>query len=56
MNGLSVVDVTDSENPDVIGFLETRRVRSIWRDVKVFKDYAFIVAETPGHGMQVCTL
>jgi choice-of-anchor B domain-containing protein len=56
MNGVSVVDVTDSINPVVKGFLPTRHLRSIWRDIKVFKDYAFIVSETPKHGMQVLDL
>jgi len=50
------VDVTNSENPSVLGYLPTYTVGSSWRDIKVFKDHAFIVSEATNHGMQVFDL
>jgi choice-of-anchor B domain-containing protein len=55
-NGTSFVEVTDPINPLVIGFLATASTNSLWRDVKVFNDYAFVVSEAGGHGMQVFDL
>jgi choice-of-anchor B domain-containing protein len=55
-NGTSFVEVTDPVNPLVIGFLATASTNSLWRDVKVFNDYAFVVSEAGGHGMQVFDL
>jgi choice-of-anchor B domain-containing protein len=56
-NGVSFVDISAPENPIVIGRLPTRTNASTWRDVKVFQDHAFIVADAAGsHGMQVFDL
>jgi choice-of-anchor B domain-containing protein len=55
-NGTSFVEVTDPVNPLVIGSLATATTNSLWRDVKVFNDYAFVVSEAGGHGMQVFDL
>ncbi len=55
-NGTSFVEVTDPVNPLIIGFLATATTNSLWRDVKVFNDYAFVVSEAGGHGMQVFDL
>ena len=55
-NGTAFVDITDAENPIYVGKLETATSSSPWRDVKVYGDYAFIVAEASGHGMQVFDL
>jgi choice-of-anchor B domain-containing protein len=55
-DGTSFVDVTDGENPIVLGFLPTQTTSTIWRDVKVYKDHAFIVSEAPNHGMQIFDL
>lgn len=55
--GMVVVDVSDAKRPDVIGILPTRTEGSfIWRDIKVYKDHAFVVSEDPGHGVQVLDL
>ncbi len=59
MDGTSFVDVTDPVNPVVVGNLpKTEAVPgSIWRDMKVFGNHVFIVADgAPGHGMQVFDL
>ena len=55
-NGLSIVDVTDPVNPDYLANVPTTSVQSLWRDVKVFDNHAFIVSEAPAHGMQVVDL
>lgn len=54
--GLSFVDITDPVNPIYLGELPTQTVPSLWRDVKVYEDYAFIVSEAGEHGMQVIDL
>jgi len=55
--GTAFVDVTDSESPVFLGHLATNTVESPWRDIKVYSDYAFIVADAAGaHGMQVFDL
>ncbi len=55
-NGTSFVEVTDPLNPEVLGFLPTATGNSLWRDIKVFQNHAFIVSEADGHGMQVFNL
>ncbi len=55
-NGTAFVDVTDPENPVYVGKLPTHTSSSLWRDVKVYNDHAFIVSEASGHGVQVFDL
>lgn len=55
-DGTSFVDISDPLNPVNLGFLPTHTLNSIWRDIKVYGDYAFIVSEASGHGMQVFDL
>ncbi|TAI47459.1 choice-of-anchor B family protein [Flagellimonas allohymeniacidonis] len=55
-NGTAFVDITDTENPIYLGKLLTATNASPWRDVKVYGDFAFIVAEATNHGMQVFDL
>lgn len=58
-DGVSFVDVTDPLNPVVVGFLprSTGSFVATWRDVKVYADHAFIVADNVGNqGMQVFDL
>ncbi len=52
------VDVSDPTNPVVLGVLPSHTgMDSWWRDVKVYKDHAFIVADNVGaHGVQVFDL
>ena len=58
-DGTGFVDVTNAGNPIYIGNLdktEGSRV-SVWRDIKVYADHAFIVSDGAGaHGMQVLDL
>ena len=58
-NGTSFVDVTDPSNPRYLGDLPlTEGARpNLWRDIKVYRDHAFIVADGAGeHGVQVFDL
>jgi choice-of-anchor B domain-containing protein len=58
-DGTSFVDVTDPENPVLVGQLPKTEGApgSTWRDIKVYKDHAFIVADgAEDHGMQVFDL
>ncbi|MBD3647984.1 MAG: choice-of-anchor B family protein, partial [Pseudomonadales bacterium] len=55
--GVAVVDVTQPRVPVVVGRLPTQTVSSTWRDIKVYRDHAYIVADRAGgHGMQVFDL
>lgn len=55
-DGTGFVDISDPENPLYLGKLPTRTSSSTWRDIKVFDNYAFVVSEASGHGMQVFDL
>ncbi len=59
-NGTSFVDVTDPDNPVVLGFLPSHNNGDdSWRDLKVYGDYVFIVGDGSGnstHGLQVFDL
>ena len=53
------LDVTDPVKPIYIGFLNSAitNITKVWRDVKVYNNHAFIVADNVGiHGMQVFDL
>jgi choice-of-anchor B domain-containing protein len=59
VDGTSFVDITDPLNPLYIGDLPRTEGSpgSSWRDIKVYKDHAFIVADGAGeHGVQVFDL
>ena len=58
-DGTSFVDVSDPSNPRYLGDLPlTEGARSnVWRDIKVYKDHAFVVSDGAGqHGMQIFDL
>eukprot|EP00443_Scrippsiella_acuminata_P069123 CAMPEP_0115432568 /NCGR_PEP_ID=MMETSP0271-20121206/32175_1 /TAXON_ID=71861 /ORGANISM="Scrippsiella trochoidea, Strain CCMP3099" /LENGTH=751 /DNA_ID=CAMNT_0002857927 /DNA_START=31 /DNA_END=2286 /DNA_ORIENTATION=- len=54
--GSAFVDVTDPEHPEVVGLMSSHHQATIWHDIKVYKDHAFVVSEASGHGMQVFDL
>ena len=59
VDGTSFVDVTDPSNPVYLGDLPKTEGSpgSAWRDIKVYDNHAFIVADNAGaHGMQVFDL
>ncbi len=59
-DGTSFVDITDPANPVLIGDLPKpwgTPPSQLWRDIKTYRDHAFIVADGAGdHGMQVFDL
>ncbi|MEM8498444.1 MAG: choice-of-anchor B family protein [Pseudomonadota bacterium] len=59
-NGTSFVDISDPVEPRLLGFLPSHDNGSDdWRDIKVYQDHAFIVADGQGnstHGLQVFDL
>lgn len=56
-NGTAFVDIADPEEPVYLGKLPTSTGTSIWRDVRTYGHYAYIVADQDGaHGMQVFDL
>lgn len=58
-NGTAFVDITIPEDPLYLGLLPSHAATSLlaaWRDVKVYQNHAYIVAEEPFHGMQVFDL
>jgi choice-of-anchor B domain-containing protein len=59
VDGTSFVDISDPANPVFVGDLPKTATSpgSTWRDIKVYEDHAFIVADGAGtHGMQVFDL
>jgi len=56
-NSTAFVDITNPVEPIFLGRIETSAGTNVWRDIKVYNDYAFIVADGVGnHGMQVFDL
>ena len=58
-NGTAFIDVTNAENPRYLGDLPMTEGANAaaWRDIKVFNNHAFIVADGSGqHGMQIFDL
>ncbi len=50
------VDVTDPSKPIHLADVKTRTTKSTWRDIKIYKNYAYIVSEAWNHGMQIFNL
>ncbi len=56
-NGLAFVDITDPEDPTYLGKMPTRTVATAWRDIKTYRNFAYVVADNAGgHGLQVFDL
>jgi choice-of-anchor B domain-containing protein len=59
INGMSIVDVSNAVNPVFVADLPLTEgaTPASWRDIKVYRDHAYIVADGSGpHGMQVLDL
>ena len=54
--GTTFIDISEPTSPVYLGKLDTNSVNSLWRDVKVHNNYAYIVSEASGHGMQIFDL
>ena len=59
-DGTSFVDITDPTNPVLVGDLPKpwgTPPSQLWRDIKTYKDHAFVVADGAGeHGLQIFDL
>lgn len=56
-SGVAFVDISTPKTPLLLGTLPTATISTSWRDVKVYNNYAFIVADAAGsHGMQIFDL
>ncbi|MEM7087835.1 MAG: choice-of-anchor B family protein, partial [Bacteroidota bacterium] len=56
-NGTAFVDITNPTSPIYLGRLDSHTGTSLWRDVKVYNNYAYIVSDSNGnHGMQIFDL
>ena len=59
-NGTSFVDISDPADPQLMGFLPSSNGGvGDWRDIKVYQDHAYIVADGAGnntHGLQIFDL
>ena len=58
-DGTSFIDLSDPGNPRYVGDLPLTQGAnpSVWRDIKVYRDHAFIVSDGAGeHGMQIFDL
>ncbi|MEZ4778901.1 MAG: choice-of-anchor B family protein [Flavobacteriaceae bacterium] len=56
-NGTAFVNITNPVSPIYLGRLNSHTGTSLWRDVKVFNNHAYIVSDSNGnHGMQIFDL
>ena len=56
-NGTAFVDITVPTSPIYLGRLDSQTGSSLWRDVKVYNNHAYIVSDSNGnHGMQIFDL
>ncbi len=53
ISGTSIIDITDPANAAEVAFIPG--ANSIWRDIKTYQQYAYVVNETGG-GMQIIDL
>jgi choice-of-anchor B domain-containing protein len=59
-SGTAFVDITNARRPRYLGDLPSHQpvetIFNVWRDIKVYRNHAFVVSEEPAHGMQVFDL
>eukprot|EP01059_Diplonema_ambulator_P027953 TRINITY_DN46642_c0_g1_i1.p1 TRINITY_DN46642_c0_g1~~TRINITY_DN46642_c0_g1_i1.p1 ORF type:complete len:479 (+),score=189.64 TRINITY_DN46642_c0_g1_i1:45-1439(+) len=57
-DGTSFVDITNAENPTVLGYLPGTNwpTGAVWRDAKVYDNHVFIGSEVANHGLQIFDL
>ncbi len=56
-NGTAFVDISDPVNPVYLARLNTHTGTSLWRDVKIYNNHAYIVSDANGnHGVQIFDL
>lgn len=52
-SGLAIVEITNPFDYTYTGKLPPHDEDSFWRNVKTYRNHAFVVSESPRHGMQV---
>lgn len=55
-NGTAFFKMLPGARPIFMGKMPTSTLSSLWRDIKVVNDHAYVVSEAPAHGMQVMNL
>lgn len=55
-NKTAFFDITSPQYPVYLGFLPTATIASLWRDIKVIDNHAYIVSEAFQHGIQIFDL
>ena len=56
-NSTAFVDISDPTNPLYLGRMMTQTGNNVWRDMKVYNDHVYVVADNNGaHGMQIYDL
>ena len=59
-SGTAFVDVTNESRPRYLGDLPSHQpvetIFNVWRDIKVYKNHAYVGSEEPAHGLQVFDL
>ena len=56
-NGTEFIDISNPTNPILLGKLPTQTVSTVWRDIKVYRNHAYVVADNArDHGVQVFDL
>ena len=53
-DGMVIVDVTNPDAPKKLKLIPA--VQSLWREIKVYKNYAYITTEGSGQGLQIADL
>ncbi len=56
-NGTAFIDVTEPAQPVYLGNLPSHTGSALWRDIKVYQNYAYVVSDNNGpHGIQIFDL
>ena len=55
-NGTAFIDISNPSEPIYLGKLVSQTPSALHRDIKVYQNYAFIVSEAEGHGLQIFDL
>ena len=54
LNGTSIVDITNTDSLVEVAFIPS--TYSIWKDIKTYQHYAYVVTDLSGEGLQVIDL
>ncbi len=55
-NGTAFIDISNPTEPVYLGKLVSETPPALHRDIKVYQNYAFVVSEAEGHGLQIFDL